>query len=372
MKANNLLGVIFSNMHDELLRELTESRTMGSVPFGGRYRLIDFPLSNMVNGGVNKVGVITKSNYQSLMDHLGSGKSWDLARKKGGLFILPPFGDIGTGFYKSRIEALNGIQQFLHFSQEEYVVFSDCDVVANIDLADMFRRHLELDADITFACKRGTLPSRRDGVMVFDLGENSRIAGMRISPDTKEQRLFGLNIYIAKKSLIMEAVKDALSRSYGSLERDVFQTRVGSLKMFAYEVGGFLSVIDGMQSFVQANMALLERQNREDLFNPARPVYTKIRDEMPVRYGLDSRVVNSLIADGCKIDGTVENSIVFRGAKIAKGAVVKNSIIMQSSRVGENVSLGYVTADKNVEISPGRTLMGFESYPVFISKGTTV
>jgi len=372
MKANNLLGVIFSNMHDELLRELTESRTMGSVPFGGRYRLIDFPLSNMVNGGVNKVGVITKSNYQSLMDHLGSGKSWDLARKKGGLFILPPFGDIGTGFYKSRIEALNGIHQFLSYSQEEYVVFSDCDVVANIDLGGMFRRHLELDADVTFACKRGMLPSRRDGVMVFDIDRNNRIAGMQISPDTKQPRLFGLNIYIAKKSFIINAVKDAVSRSYGSLERDVFQKRVGDSKMFAYEVGGFLSVIDGMQSFVQANMALLKRENREDLFQSARPVYTKIRDEMPVRYGLGSAVCNSLIADGCKIEGTVENSIVFRGAKIGKGAVVKNSIVMQASAVGENVSLDYVTADKNVTVSSGRTLMGFGSYPVFISKGTTV
>lgn len=372
MSANEAMGIIFSNMHDEMLRELTGVRTMGSVPFGGRYRLIDFPLSNMVNSGISKVGVITKSNYQSLMDHLGSGKAWDLARKTGGLFILPPFGVVSSGFYQSRVEALYGIRQFLQHSSEEYVMVSDCDVVANIDLEKFIDRHIESGAKISFLCKRGEYSSKRGDVLVFDTDADSRVTDILISPEDSGGKLHSLNMYIIEKQYLMDVVADAMSRNYTSLYRDVFQKVFREEKICAYEFEGFSAVIDSMPGYVRANMALLNAEVRAQLFDRTRPIYTKIRDEMPVKYGLGAKVSNSLIADGCTIEGTVENSIVFREVKIGKGARVTNSIIMQGGVIGEDAVLDYVTTDKNVVIRPGRNFMGFESYPVFLPKGETV
>ena len=134
---HKILGLIFANMHDETIYDLTKSRTMGSVLFGGRYRLIDFPLSNMVNSGVSEVGVITRSNYQSLLDHVGSGREWDLARKNGGLHLLPPFSHVASGMYRGRLEALYGVWDFIKTSDADYVILSDCDVVANMDYSDV-------------------------------------------------------------------------------------------------------------------------------------------------------------------------------------------------------------------------------------------
>ena len=140
----NVLGLIFASMHDSDVIDLTKKRTMGSIPFGGRYRLIDFPLSNMVNSGIKEVGVITKSNYGSLLDHLGSGREWDLSRKNGGLHLLPPFSHVDSGMYRGRLEALNGVWDFVEHSNAEYVVMSDCDVVTTIDYKSAVAFHEEI------------------------------------------------------------------------------------------------------------------------------------------------------------------------------------------------------------------------------------
>ncbi|HCC34203.1 MAG TPA: glucose-1-phosphate adenylyltransferase subunit GlgD [Ruminococcaceae bacterium] len=372
MRCNDVLGVIFSNSHDILIRELTDIRTMGSVPIGGRYRMIDFPLSNMVNSGIKKVGVITKSNYSSLMDHLGSGKPWDLARKRGGLSLLPPYGHVGTGIYKDRIDALQGAMQFLIHSSEKYVLLSDADVIYNFSFEDLLDKHIDNGADITTVYKYGREPNGQDDTMVYELDGNSRVTSLRVCPGAEENCNFGLDIFLMEKEFLIHMINEAVSMNKTSFVRDLLQSNLTNMRIFGYEAAGYSAIIDSMQSYFQANMELLSADVRAELFDKERPIYTKIRDEVPAKYGLGSHVVNSLVADGCIIDGRVENCVLFRGVKIGRDSAVSNSVIMQSTNIGTECKLDHVISDKNARIKDGRTLMGFSSYPVFIRKNSVV
>ncbi len=371
MRGNNVLGLIFSNVDEEKIRELTEKRTMGSVPFGGRYRLIDFPLSNMVNSGINKVGVITKSNYQSLMDHLGSGKAWDLSRKREGLFMLPPFSGECTQS-NSRVQSLSSINIFLANSREEFVLLTDCDVVCNIDFTDVVSSHIKHNADITVIYRHGKLPEKICDPSVYTIEPDSRVRDMLINPNTDGECDYGLNMLLIKRELLMKMIADCLSRNLYNFKRDFLQRNISEFRIYGYEFKGFAQIICSMNSYFDANMVLMDPAVRAQLFNSDKPIFTKVRDDMPARYGLGSSASNSLIADGCVIEGTVENSVLFRGVHVGKGAKVENCIVMQDSCVGANCKLNYVIIDKDVVIKNDRSLLGFQSYPVFISKGSVV
>ena len=367
MTGKNIVGIIFSNAYDECISELTGIRTMGSVPFACRYRLIDFALSNMVNSGIEKVGVLTKSNYQSLMDHVGTGKPWDLSRKNDGLFILPPFSTNETGGNRDKLASLKGIAGFIGRSDEEYVLLSDCNVVHNLDIEALMDYHTAKNADMTIVYKNGKTPALKD-VIVLDMNDNGKAEKVTISPVTEENVNFSLNVILMKKALLERLIHEAISLNYKDFETDLIQGNVDKLNIYGFEEKGYSAVIESLQSYYNINMELLNPDNCDDLFNSDRPVYTKVRDDMPAIYGLGSGVKNSLVADGCIIEGTVENSILFRGVRVEKGAVVKNSIIMQDGFVAQNATLNCVVVDKSVVITPNKTLSGAENYPVYIGK----
>lgn len=371
MKSKRMLGIIFGNTHDDLLKELTEQRAISSLPFGGRYRLIDFNLSNLVEADVERVAVLTNNNYKSLMDHVGSGKAWDLARKHGGLFIMPPYASTGAGSNADKVSAIHGILGFLRHSHEQYVAICDGDVICNIDMKDMLAQHIEKEADITIAYCNGEAPKGENDVLGFAIDGNGKITEAAVAQRYAKCD-YSLDIVIMKKELLISLVEDAMSRNCKSYERDILLESCKTLAVYGYKVEGFSVVIDGMQNYVNANMALLDKQVRTQLFAHNHPVYTKIRNEMPAKYGLESKVSNSLIADGCIIEGEVENSILFRGVKVGKGTVVKNCILMQSTQVGDGVMLDHVCTDKNVTVCDRRTLVGTPAYTVFIRKGSEV
>lgn len=372
MRGNNVMGIIFSHLHGELIRELTDKRAMGSVPFGGRYRLIDFTLSNMVNSGINKVGVITKSNYQSLIDHLGSGKAWDLSRRRDGLFILPPFGNSAGEFNNSRLETLAAISGFLSGSKEEYVLLCDCDTVCNIDYRKVISAHMQSEADITVVYRRGVIPQKMEEPMVFSLAPDGRIKDVMINPQIEGECSFALNMMLIKRELLLRLVSECTSRNKCNFKRDILQMNVSKLRIYGYEFEDFLQIITSMNSYFEANMALMAPEARAKLFNSNRPIYTKVRDDMPGKFGLEAKVKNSLIANGCVIEGEVENCVLFRGVRVGKGAKISNCVIMQDTSIGANSNLKYVIADKDVIIKDERTIMGFQSYPVYISKASMV
>lgn len=373
VNMGNVLGLVFANMHDTTLGDMTKNRTMGSVMFGGRYRLIDFPLSNMVNSGISEVGVITKSNYQSLLDHLGSAREWDLARKTGGLYILPPFGNVESTLYRGRIEALYGAMSFIKHSRAKYVILSDCDVVTNIDYKPIVAAHIESGADITAVAHTGVYSS--DDIKtstVFNVDADKNVTSVLINPDISGTCTTSLNVFVMSMDFLIETVNDAMARGNVSFERNILQEKCRELKIKIYEYDNYFSKLNSPESYFKSNMALLEPENARKLFVPKRSIYTKVSDNAPVKYDLDSKVSNSLIADGCIIEGEVENSVLFRGVKVGKGAKVKNCILMQGTVVGDNAELSYLITDKNVSICENHILTSSPQYPMYVGKGASV
>ena len=373
VNMGNVLGLVFANMHDTTLGDMTKNRTMGSVMFGGRYRLIDYPLSNMVNSGISEVGVITKSNYQSLLDHLGSAREWDLARKKGGLYILPPFGNVESTLYRGRIEALYGAMSFIKHSRAKYVILSDCDVVTNIDYKPIVAAHIESGADITAVAHTGVYSS--DDIKtstVFNVDADKNVTSVLINPDISGTCTTSLNVFVMSMDFLIETVNDAMARGNVSFERNILQEKCRELKIKIYEYDNYFSKLNSPESYFKSNMALLEPENARKLFVPKRSIYTKVSDNAPVKYDLDSKVSNSLIADGCIIEGEVENSVLFRGVKVGKGAKVKNCILMQGTVVGDNAELNYLITDKNVSICENHILTSSPQYPMYVGKGASV
>ena len=373
-------GLIFSNIHDSALPELTRMRTIASVPFGCKYRLIDFPLSNMVNSGINKIGIVTHYNYQSLLDHIGTGKDWDLARRSGGIKILPPFitaydNASANKLYSTRLEALFGVMNFISRCSEDYIVMSDCDVISNIDIADVINTHASRGSDITVVTKKilpTTYPlSTQNEVIKADAEGN--ITDVAEYTKAEDEIELSINVIVIAKPLLHNLLLDAIAHGYNSFYRDIIGRNIGKLKLHTYRYEGYFSLVASLESYFHASMKLLRPEAREGLFAIAnRPIYTKVRNMPPAKYIGGAKVSNSMIADGCVIEGRVENSILFRGVKVGKGTVVKNCILMQDTYVGNDVALNCVISDKNVIIKDGRELSGHESMPFFIGKGIMV
>ncbi len=374
-------GLIFSNVHDASIPELTKPRTMASIPFGGRYRLIDFALSNMVNSDITTVGLITHNNYQSLLDHIGTGKDWDLARRSGGIRILPPFITSATRgddkLYKTRLEALIGVKDYVENCGADHVIISDCNMICNIDFSDALDNHIANNADVTIITKLVNTHELKfpldKYIKIVDYNENGEIVDY-VAYDKQQGELhINTNMMIIKRSYLLDLIDEADSRGYDSFSRDVIIKNLGKHRFFAFEYDGYFNYIDSMQKYFFCSMKMLDTQKRRLVFHVKnRPVYTKVRNSAPTRYTENAKVTNSIIADGCVIDGVVENSILFRGVRVGKGTVVKNSILMQNTYTGDDVYLNCVVTDKDVTIKDGKMLSGHETLPFFIGKGTTV
>ncbi len=370
MAKNSAVGLIFANMHDEALREGTAVRSMGSLPFGGRYRLIDFVLSDMVNAGITKVGVITKSNYQSLMDHLGSGKAWDLSRKNAGLYFLPPQSS-DDAMYQGRIASLKDVITFLRRSKEEQVILADCHMVSSMDYGAMLEKHIETGANVTMACCTGPVPTLTD-IPVIRTDAANRVTDMLIGRISDDEACYGMGVYIVQKEWLIRTVTEAVARNLYHFERDILQSHLKEIAVYAYPVTSLVLPIYSAESYFKANLALLDSEVRGQLFPKSRPVYTKLRDCAPVHYGLHAQVTNSLVADGARVDGTVKNCIIFRGVNISREAVLENCVIMQDVTVTGSCTLRNVVADKNAVFRDGTALQGTASYPIYIAKNAIV
>lgn len=369
----NVLGLIFANMHEQLLPELTKARAMASVPFGSKYRLVDFPLSSMVNSGITQVGIITKRNYYSLMNHLGMGSEWDLARKTGGLHILPPYGREGSGMYRGRMEALWGAREFIQESDAEYVVLADANFIANMDLKPVVDFHEQSEADITCVYGRGIYSAERAAAQtILCVDDKNVVYDVLSRPAMSGEMNVALNIYVMRRHFLEELIHESECRSLYSFETDILQHKLHDFKVYGYKYDKYYEIIDSMRTYYKATMDMKLRDIRREVFSLDMPIYTKVRDVAPAKYGIGCFVKDSLIADGCIIDGTVENSVLFRGVKVAKGAVIKNAIVMQGAVIDEKASFIDAIADKDVTISKNRVITGSSDYPVYIAKGAVV
>ena len=369
---NSMHGIIFSYDRRNALRELAEPRCAGSIPFGGRYRTVDFMLSNMVNAGITDVGVVMHGKFQSLIDHLGNGKAWDLSRKHGGLKLLPLAASLqvsGDREFHGRVAALEGVMSYLREIRQDYVVLAGSDVIVNLPLRDVLATHIASGADITAVCT-GDLGASPNSPC-FTLDENGFVSASAVGLSTPRGHR-SLEIFLLSTEKLIALVEDCASRNITSWSRGVLSGAAGELKIRAYVWDGYAARITNLQQYYERSCELLIPSVAKELFCPERPIRAKDSGQPSTYIDAGVRCRASLIADGCIIEGNVENSILFPGVRVGKGAEVRNCILFKDVQVGEGSILRCAILDKRVHVLPDRTLMGHEKYPLVVAKDTEI
>lgn len=364
------VGIIDLCEREDSIRELTYHRPIASIPIAGRYRIIDFALSNLVNAGIQNISIFTQNKYRSLLDHLGTGKAWDLDRKNDGMFIMTPVFDYYTlGIARGDIENFKNHIDYVHLSRQNNVIVTGSTMICNVDYRDAIKRHNETGADITLIykysdnCIEDFLYSS-----TLTIDGDGRVTGYDTNMGKKSQGNIFMNMFIMKKALFLDIVHNCVSRGDCDFFKDAVLRNLDNFKVYSYEFCGYLANINTTHNYYKTSMELLDQNISKDLFFGNGLIYTKVKDEPPTKYEANAKVANSLVANGCIIDGQVENSIIFRGVKIKKGAVVKNSIVMQNCLVEADTLLRNVILDKSVRITEGKQLKGDESHPMVIEK----
>lgn len=366
-------GIIFAYGSVPELGELVRKRTSSSLPFCGRYRLIDFALSSMMNVGIHDVGVIMRRDYQSLLDHLVSGKSWDMDRRSGGMRILPPFGlpEYHQGDYTGTIEALNAVSTYVNEINAEYIVMMHGNTAANIDLRAALRSHIASGAEVTAICTRSALDYKHHSYIVGSDGFATGLVFNR--PAGESSGAASLEAYIIKRELLLKMMADCAAANHYHFHRDALNSYLasgGRINVFFHE--GYGKRIMSTESYYNANLDMLNEQNRADLFPADRPVRTKSHEDVSTYYAEGSKAHNCLVADGCIIEGDIENCVISSGVRIKKGAKLRGCVVMRRSEIGEGSVLENVIADKQVKISAGQTIIGSAKLPTVLPKGTEI
>lgn len=368
----NVMGIIFAN--DATMGELTNKRTMASIPFGGRYRHVDFALSNLTCAGVRHVGVLSRHSYQSLMNHIGDGEEWGLELAEGGLEFLTPYSQRQVGTYRGKLESLSNAIDFLTYGEDdELVVMIDSGVLSNIDLRKVLDAHVASGKDVTVVTKDGIC----NGKKVIDLAmkmENGEITDMVVDYAAPADYAASMDIFVLNKKFLVKSVQEMIARDKFHMDRDLvlggWNRGVVSVNVYPFE--GTAMYNESIEEYYRNSLALADKEIRNDIFNGAHPVYTKVRDRVPTYYGETSHIDNCIIADGCMLEGEVANSVLFREVTVGKDAQIEHSIIMNEAVIGEGAELKYVILDKDVTVTPGAKLIGTQNNPVIVKRGETV
>ena len=369
----NVMGIIF--VSDGNIGSLPHTRTMGSLPYGGRYRQIDFHLSNMVAAGIRRVGIISRPNYQSLMNHIGSGEEWGLELEEGGLEFLTPFAMSSTDSYRGKLDNLNFAMDFLEYgTDDEYVVMADSAIVYNIDLTHVMAAHLASGKDVTVVTKEGIANGSKKLDLALKVDGNDQIVDMAVDYVAPSDYLASMDIFVLSRKFLLQKVRECIARNQFHMDRDLVMGgwQKGEVSVNVYKFQGPALFNETVEEYFRNSLALIDKNLRHDIFGFNHPVYTKVRDRVPTYYGENCELDNCMVADGCMLEGHVKNSVLFRQVSIAEGANVENCLIMNDAVIGENAILKNVILDKDVIVRPGATVMGTESNPIIVKKGEIV
>ena len=369
----NVMGIIFAN--DATLGELTNKRTMASLPFGGRYRQVDFHLSNMAAAGIRHVGIISRHNYQSLMNHIGSGEEWGLELEEGGLEFLTPYATSATDSYHGKLEALHTAIGFLEFGpDDEYVVMADSAILSNLDLNKVIASHIESGKDITVVTKDGICNGEKQIDLALKLDSKGNVTDMAVDYVAPKDYVASMDVFVLSKKYLRHKVREFIARNLFHMDRDLVlgQWQKKELTVNVYPFDGVALYNDSVEEYFRNSMALIEKEIRHDLFHGNHPVFTKVRDRVPSYYGENCEIEDCIVADGCILDGEAENSVLFRNVTVCEGAEVEDCIIMNDTVVGEGSNLKYAILDKDVTVRPGSRLCGTPKNPIIIKRGETV
>ncbi len=369
------MGIILTGWKKPGLKELAAIRSGSAVPVAGKYRAIDFPLSSMVNSGINNVGVLTQYSFRSLMDHLGSGKEWDLDRKKDGLYIFPPsMGNDDTGWYRGSADAMYKNLTFLERSDEDFVIIAQGNCIYNMDFSKAVEYHVRKNAQITLIYRNMNDYTQEElrqlGIVRID--KNSRVTDLQEKPGNPETRLGSLGIYVAERKFLVSLLETCEAHGNYDFVKDILIRRLDTLQIYGYEFSGYWRNLNTVETYYRCNMEMLDPELINDLFIRRGKVFTKVKDETPAKYNEEALISNSIVADGCIIEGTVINSVLFRGVYVGKGAVIRDTIVMQDSVVQQGANLDSAILDKNVTITENRHLKGEKNWPLTVGKGVVV
>ena len=368
----NVMGIIFAN--EDSIGTLTEKRTMASLPFGARYRQVDFALSNLTCAGVRHIGIISRHSYQSLMHHIGSGEEWGLELGEGGLEFLTPFAQSTKDVYRGKLDSLNTAMDFLTFGDDDYVVMIDSAVVSNFDLNAVIAAHIASGKDVTVVTKSGICNGEKDIDLALKLSEAGEIADIVCNTKASADYLASMDIFVASKSWLIEKVEQAAAHGESHLDRDLILGgwKNGTVSVNTYSFEGMALFNESAEEYYTNTLALLNKDVRADIFGGAHPVWTKVRDRVPCYYGENVKMENVLIADGCIIEGEVEDSVLFRQVTVEEGAEVENCIILNDCVIGKDAKVKYAILDKDVVVTPGAELCGTKNNPIIVKKGQIV
>ena len=367
----NVMGIIFAN--EDSIGTLTEKRTMASLPFGGRYRQVAFALSNLTCAGVRHLGIITRHSYQSLMHHIGSGEEWGLELGEGALEFLTPYAQSVTDNYRGKLESLASAMDFLEYGNEDYVVIIDSAILSNVDLNKVVAAHAASGKDITVVAKAGICNGTKKVDLALKL-ENGEISDIAVDYVAPAGYLASMDIFVLNKKWLIEQVKECVARNLYHMDRNLVMGgwSRGVVSVNVYEHDGIALFNETVDEYYHNTLSLLDKEVRHDLFGANHPVYTKVRDRVPCYYGEEAELDDCLIADGCMLEGKVEDSVLFRQVSIGEEAEVENCIIMNDCVIGKGAKLKYVILDKEVTVTPGAKLYGTKEHPIVIKKGETV
>jgi len=368
------MGIIFSNIYDSKMGALTELRTSASIPVGGRYRQIDFILSSMANSGIRHIGIITKYNYQSLMDHLGSCQEWDLNLNTDGVVFLPPYAIGHNGVYRGKLEALQNAIHVLEGSTQEYVVLADSNVMAAVDFRKVVNDHVASGADLTVVTKKGMADGKKHCHFAIKTDDNGKAVRMGCDFAAPAEYHVSMGMFVMNRKRLIQTISEMVPHGNYHFERDFIMNvfKAGLMSVNVYDFEGTALFNDSVEVYYKNNMELLKADVRNSLFRGEVPIYTKVRDEVPTLYGKSAEVGNVIVADGCRLNGTVSDSVIFREVKVEEGADVKDSIVMQGCTIEKGASVQYTILDKNVTVKSGTKLLGSPEHPLIIRKGVTV
>ncbi len=369
----NVTGIIFAN--DGTVSALTEKRTMASLPYGGRYRQVDFALSNLACAGIHRVGIITRHSYQSLMNHVGSGEEWGLEMEEGGLEYLTPFSSSRTSDYRGKLESLYAAMSFLdHGDDDEYILMVDSAILSNIDMNKVIASHVESGKDITIVTKSGIADGKRVVDMALKLDKKGQIQDVAVDYAAPADYDVSMDIFVLRKGFLVKQVKEHIAHNLYHMDRDLvlglWQKNELSINVYPFE--GVAMYNESVEEYFRNSLAVVDKTIRDDLFGGNHPIYTKVRDRVPTYYGEDCAIENCFVADGCMLDGSVRNSVLFRQVTVASGAKVRDCVVMNDTVIGEGADLQYVILDKDVVIRPGAKLCGTATNPVIVRRGEVV
>ena len=367
-----ILGLVLAGGKGDRLEALTAKRTIAAMPVGGKFRAVDFVLSNMVNSGIETVGIITQFNPRSLADHLGSGKEWGLDRKEGGLFILQPYiTDTHKSWYRGTVDAIYQNLTILKRSNTSHALIASGEHIYRMNYESLFKYHKEKNANITIMCKKVNDKARLRRFGVIEIDDNKRIIGFEEKPRSPRTDLASMGVYFIEKDLLISLLSDAISMNGYDLVRNILLPYISDLKIYAYEFKGFWESINTVKSYYNVNMEMLNPRVRHELLGDG-GIYTKSKDLAPVKFVGEPMAENSIIAEGSIIAGKVKNSAIFRSVDIKAGAYVENSIVMEGSRIEKRAKVVNAIIDKNCIITERSTLHGTEYKPVIVGKSTVV